>query len=356
MMKSRVIVNQLGRLVLLSMLSVAAVDAAASHHFETAAVRKSSQYNQLDNYVFESSRPGYTVFVMSVNPAPKSGPDGVFASNALYNIHVASDDKFNTGHTYSLAFAGEQYTLFASEQPNGAVGAVGDKVGTGTIGKAAELAGGIRVWSGTAQDPFYGNSPGLGLFRAKLNSGVYDGGAWTAAKGANIFSGRLSSVIVLEVPNGMLGANVKVFMTTAVKEGDKWEQVQYSANPLFSHAMLFESETLKSLHDHSRPDNDAEMKHYVAARVARAAGLAKTQADPIAYGDKVAELLVPDVISYKPGSKAVYSYAVRNGRAIDDDAMSAMLSLWCGTPVDQAIPNPKLYTADFPYVIPAALK
>jgi len=330
--------------------------AAASHHFETAAVRKTSAYNQLDNYVFESSRPGYTVFVMSVNAAPKAGPDGLFASNALYNIHVSNDAQFKSGHTFSLAFAGDDFKLFASDQPNGAVGASGEQVAAGGIGKAVDAANGIRVWAGTAKDPFYGNSPGLGLFRAKLNSGVYDGSAWTAAHGANIFSGRLSSVIVLEVPNQLLGGDIQVFMTTAVKTGEQWEQVQYSANPLFSHAMLFESETLKSQHDHSRPDSDAEMKNYVAARVARASGLGKNQADPFAYGDKVANLLVPDVLSYKVGSQAEYSAAVRNGRAIKDDAMSAMLSLWCGTPVDQALADPGLHTAEFPYVIPAQLK
>lgn len=330
--------------------------AAASHHFETAAVRKTAAYNQLDNYVFESSRPGYTVFVMSVNAAPTAGPDGIFASNALYNIHVSNDAQFKSGHTFSLAFANDGFTLFESDQPNGAVGAIGAQVAAGAIGARVDAANGMRIWAGTAKDPFYGNSPGLGLFRAKLNSGVYDSKAWTAAKGANIFSGRLSSVIVLEVPNQLLGGDVKVFMTTAVKSGAQWEQVQYSANPLFSHAMLFESETLKVQHDHSRPDNDAEMKHYVAARVARASGLGKTQADPFSYGDKVADLLVPDVLSYKVGSKATYAAAIRNGRAIKDDAMSAMLSLWCGTTVDQALADPGLYTMEFPYVVPAQLK
>lgn len=330
--------------------------AGASHHFETAVVRKTAAYNQLDNYVFESARPGYTVFVMSVNAAPKAGPDGVFAANALYNIHVANDAQFKSGHTFSLAFADDGFKLFASDQPNGAVGAVGEQVAAGAVGQTVDAADGIRVWTGTAKDPFFGNSPGLGLFRARLNSGVYDGDAWTAAKGANIFSGRLSSVIVVEVPNRLLGGDIQVFMTTAVKTGEQWEQVQYSANPLFSHAMLFESETLKAQHDHSRPDTDAEMKNYVAARVARAAGLGKTQADPFAYGDKVASLLVPDVLSYKVGSKAEYTAAVRNGRAIKDDAMSAMLSLWCGTTVDQALADPGLHTAAFPYVIAAQLK
>jgi len=337
-------------------LCVLAPSASASHHFETSVVRKASALNQLDNYVFESARPGYTVLVMSVNSAPKTGAGGVFAENALYNIHVANDDKFSAGHTFSLAFEGDHFTVFESDAPNAAVGAVGQKVGAGSIGLSTESANGIRIWAGVAHDPFYGNSPGIGLFRTKLDSGVYDAQAWTAAKGANIFSGRLSAIIVLEVPNSMLGGDIKVFMTTAVKVGEQWEQVQYSANPLLSHAFLFESETLKSQYDHSRPDNQTETKHYIAARVARAAGLGKTQPDPFAYGDKVADMLIPDVIHYKTGTKAEFSTRVRNGRAIDDDAMSAMLSLWCGALIDQAIANPKLYSANFPYVLPAQLK
>jgi hypothetical protein len=62
-------------------------------------VRQTPALYQLDNFVFQSARPNHTAFVMSVNSAPKSGPDGIFANGALYNIHVANDEKFKTGRS-----------------------------------------------------------------------------------------------------------------------------------------------------------------------------------------------------------------------------------------------------------------
>lgn len=145
-------------------------------------------------------------------------------------------------------------------------------------------------------------------------------------------------------------------MTTALKENGKWSQVQYSANPLLSHVMYFEDEAVRVEHDRSRPNTQSVLKNFVSASTARASGIAQTQAQPFAYGDKVADALIPDVLNYEVGSKAGYSADVRNGRYLDDDAMSAMLTLLIGKPTDQAIDNPKLYTDQFPYVIPSDKK
>lgn len=340
--------------------TVAAVSsqAMASHHFESAMVQKTPALNQLDNYVFPSSRADHTVFVMTVNSAPKAGQGGIFASDALYNIHVATDDAYKTGHTFSLSFNGkDHFTLSESDVPNGAVGAVGTKIGEGDLGRSADLSNGIRAWAGVVKDPFYGNSTSLGLLRAQLNSGKpYDPEIWAQAKGKSIFLGRKAAAIVLDVPNSMLGSTVRVFTTTAVKKGSEWQQVQYSGNPLFSHVMLFENAALKAEHDRSRPDTDNGIKAMVSARTARAVMLAKSQKDPLHYGDEVANLLVPDVLTYKVGTPTQYTADIRNGRSLDDDAMSAMLTLLLGKPTSQEIPNPKLHTASFPYVIAAAVE
>ncbi|HEY4081565.1 MAG TPA: hypothetical protein VGM81_12800 [Burkholderiaceae bacterium] len=332
--------------------------AFASHHFETAIVLKQTALNQLDNFVFQSSRPGYTAFVMTVNSAPKAGPGGVFAQDALYNIHVAKDAGIKAGYTFSLAFSADQFSVYELDEANGAVGAMGRKIGSVAIGnKEGASFDGIKVWAGAIKDPFYGNSPGLHVFRDQLEKGIFEPGVWKSVQGANIFNGRSAGAIVVEVPNSLLGTDVKVFMTTALKDAaGHWTQVQYSANPLFSHAMLYAMESLKTEHDRSRPGMDDDLRNIVAASATRASTLAKSQADPLAYGDKVARMLMPDVLSYKIGSKAEFSNTRRNGRALDDDAMSAMLTLLIGAPTDQAIANPKLYTAEFPYVMPVELK
>ncbi|MCS3458930.1 DUF4331 domain-containing protein [Aeromonas sp. BIGb0445] len=333
-------------------------NAMASHHFEAAAVIKNPALAQLDNYVFQSSRPDHTAVIMTLNYAPTKAVGGVFMPGALYNIHIANDADFSKGHTFSLQFKEDNsFTLYDLDAPNGAVGTMGKAIGQGMMNQASAMTDGIQAWAGVATDPFYGNSPALHVYRTQLNAGQqYDPGLWTSSKGNNIFAGRNSAAIVLDIPNKLLGKEVKVFMTTAVKEQDKWQQVQYSANPLFSHVMLFESDALKTLHDASRPDKDDGIKQFASARTARASALAHSQKDPIAYGDIVANMLTPDVLTYQVGSKADYTGKVRNGRALDDDAMSTMLGLLIGQPTNQGIANPKAHTQSFPYVIPAVLK
>lgn len=332
--------------------------AFASHHFETTIVQQNPTLNQLDNYVFASERPDHTVFIMDVSATPQAGKDGVFSSDARYNIHVANDQGFETGHTFTLDFDEDNsFTVYQSDAPNGEVGAVGDPIGEGTIGETIELPNGIKVWAGAIHDPFYGNSPSLGLLKAQLNAGQpYDPDIWAQAGGASIFVGRKAGAIVLDVPNSLLDSTVRVFMTTAIQQGDDWQQVQYSANPLLSHTMLFENEALKTSHNRSRPDTQDAIKPIVAARVSRATDLADSREDPIAYGNEVAEMLIPDVLIYNVGTPAKYSAAERNGRALDDDAMSELLTILLGTPTDQKIENPKLYTESFPYVMPVTLE
>jgi hypothetical protein len=342
----------------LTAASLVSGQAMASHHFESVIVQKTPALNQLDNYVFASPKADHTVFVMTVNSVPKSGPNGIFATDALYNIHVADDAGYKTGHTFSLSFNGDNtFTVYQAQTPNGAIGSKGAEIGSGKLGKTSELATGIKVWAGVVKDPFFGNSTSLGLLRAQLNAGKsYDASVWAQAQGKSIFLGRQASAIVLEVPNAILGKTVRTFMTTAVDDKGTWKQVQYSANPLLSHIMLFENAALKAEHDQSRPDTENGIKAIVSARVARASALAKTEKDAQQYGDSIADQLIPDVLTYNVGTAAHYTVKERNGRSLDDDAMSTVLTMLLGTPTDQKIANPKLHTATFPYLMPAQVK
>lgn len=343
--------------ILSSVLAFAAEPAIASHHFESAQSIQIPSINQLDNYVFPSSRADATAIVMTVSNSPKPGVDGIFNSQALYNIHIAEDDGFKKGYTYSFQFdeAGN-YTVYRLDEANAEVGKKGAVVGKGELNKALTLTDNLKIWTGTAKDPFFGNSPGLHAYRKELAEGKYDPEVWKKSKGKNIFADRNCAAIVIDIPNKLLGKKIKVFMTTALENNDTWQQVQYSAIPLFSHSMLFENDALKREHDLSRPDNDQDMKNFVSARVTRASALAHSQKNPVAYGDKIADMLVPDVITYKTGTPAKFSAQEINGRKMSDDAMSEMLSILAGQPVNDAVEDHKVYSAEFPYLIPVSVK
>lgn len=331
--------------------------ALASHHFESAQSIETPSLNQLDNFVFPSASAGYTALVMTVNNSPKAGASGVFNPDALYNIHIAESADYKQGKTFSFKFDSQgNVVVYQQNMADSPVGATGEMLGKAEANQSAMLGNGIKIWTGAAQDPFTGNSSGLQRFRKDLAQGKYDPAIWKSTQGKNIFAARNCGAIVLEVPNKLLAANISVYMTTDFHSEKAWKQVQYSANPLFSHTMLFENAALKREHDESRPQNSDDMKNFVSARTARASAMAHSQADPFAYGDKVANMLVPDVLTYQVGEKAVFSAEKRNGRSMDDDAMSAMLSLLIGQPTDQAVASLKRYRHDFPYVIPVSLK
>lgn len=331
--------------------------ASASHHFESAQAIKIPTLNQLDNFVFPATTKGYTAIVMTINHTPKAGAGGIFNPDALYNIHIAESADYKQGKTFSFKFDPQgNVTVYQEATADSTVGVTGESLGSGKANSTTTLSNGIKLWTGSAQDPFVGNSPGLHRFRAQLAEGKYDPAVWTSSKGKNIFAARNCGAIVLEVPNSLLAKNISVYMTTDFQSNDAWKQVQYSANPLFSHALLFENAALKREHDASRPQNGDDIKPIVSARVTRASAVAHSQKDPVAYGDKVANMLVPDVLTYQVGEKAIYTAEKRNGRSLDDDAMSAMLSLLIGQPTDQALANPKRYSQSFPYVVPVTLQ
>lgn len=326
--------------------------ASASHHFEIATVRSNPKLGLTDLYVFKAPEGDKTVFILDANFLPKPGED-LLDRSALYSIHCATDDSFKQGFTWSFAYDGRHVSCHQLDEANAAAGAPGRSLGSFALGKAAELKGGIRAWVGHAKDPFFGNSPGIGAFRAELKEGKYDPQVWSKSSGKNIFAGRTCCALVLEVPNAMLGSKINVFSTVAVKDGKGWRQVQYMAKVLMAHSMLFEDEALKVAFDGSRPDTQKPFVSIFAARIARATHFAKSKPDPFAYGDETARRLLPDVMPYEVGTEAGYLPERVNGRKLTDDAMTTTLTWLLGQPTDHGVKDPKNYTSGFPFVIAA---
>jgi len=325
--------------------------ALASHHFEGAAYLMDSRYAQVDNFIFQSERPNHTAIVMNVNYAPQEGENGTFSPDAIYNIHLSFDKTFTKGITFNVKFDNNKYYLYKLNEPNAAPGTLGAEIGNGIIGKPSEFKDGIKSFAGIIEDPFFGNSTALGKFRAQNQKGIYDPKVWSSVDG-NVFKTRIVGSIVLDIPNSMLEKNVYAFFTTDKNENNQWKQVQYSAIPLVSHSLFFADNEIKMKHDQSRPNDDNKLiSNIISSNILRNAILAKSQDNPVAYADKTTNIFVPDVIPYKVGTQAKFSEKDINGRSLEDDAMSAVLTLIIGKETDQAIANTKKFTKNFPYVI-----
>ena len=326
--------------------------ARASHHFEVAAVRSNPKLGLTDLYVFNAPDGKHTVFVLNANFSPKTG-EPLLDASALYNIHCATSDDFKSGMTWAFASSGDRISCYQLDGANGALGAKGRKLGDVTVGKKAQLPNGIKAWVGRIKDPFFGNSPGLHVYRAQLAEGKYDPQVWEKASGKNIFLDRTCGSLVLEVPNAMLGGKINAFSTVAVQKGSGWQQVQYMAKPLMAHTMLFEDEPLKAAFDASRPDTQKEFFNFFSARIARSAHFAGGRDDAFAYADATAKRLLPDVMPYEVGTQAAFTVDRINGRKFSDDGMSVVLSLLIGKTIDQHAKDLHNYQAAFPYVVSA---
>ncbi len=162
--------KQLGSLCL---AVLAATVLSASHHFETELSQKYPAFDVTDAFVFESARPGFTTFIMNVNPGANPDAEEIFGGNGLYNLHIAFDDTFTAGVTYTVKFTGQRFALGKIDEPNAAVGQEGKKIGASSLGQTVTLDDGIKMWAGLARDPFMGNAAGITAFKQRLDEGTF---------------------------------------------------------------------------------------------------------------------------------------------------------------------------------------
>ena len=323
----------------------------ASHHFESMLAQQNPQFDLTDLFVFESEKAGYTSFMIDINPTTSNDGKALFAENGVYNIHIAKDRQLqNGGLTITAYVKGDALIFGIVDDANPAVGSKGKQIGSATIGQTVTFKDGIRVWSGAARDPFVGNSAGIIAFREKLAQGKLDLSSFK--EGVDLFASLHSSIIVVEVPNSMLPKQMYVYASSAMYLVDKWVQVNRLANPLMTHLFMANNPMEIAEHVGHRPDMDLNRSYAVSAMVLRAITLDKQQPDPVKYADQVAAQLLPDMIPYQAGTKAIYSFEVINGRKPSDDAMDAVLSLFMGRKVTDNANTFDRHPKKFPYVVP----
>jgi len=327
-----------------------AAPAGASHHFETALSNAYPAYDLTDLFVFEAATPGKTVFIVAVNPQTKNDGTASFGESGLYNIHISADHALTSGLTLTFRPSNGNIVVGRHDGPNPALGVEGTQLGMAPVGKATKLPNGLRLWAGGARDPFVGNADGLGQFQAALTAGRYDAKAFDNA--SNLFQSLFTSALVIEVPNDLLPREFNVFASSAMLMDGRWMQVNRLAHVLTTHLFLMADPTLSAEHVMHRPDEDPQRKQWIAAMIARASGLAKSQADPLAYGDRMAERLIPDMLPYRVGTKARYAVDSFNGRATTDDAMDAVLSIFVGQTMTDNANTFDHHPREFPYLVP----
>ncbi|OLF19178.1 DUF4331 family protein [Actinophytocola xanthii] len=330
-----------------------------SHHLGSPAARRDLRLDISDVYVFPGAAG--TVFVMNVNPL--SGRGG-FHPRALYEFKVDTDGDAREDLTFRVTF-GAAYPNGAQRvelrQLSGPAArnrdAEGRIVAQGMTGAECSGTGGIRLWSGPAADPFIVNGVVLGAVCTALASGTpVDLSGFDPTGASNAFGGTNVSAIVLEVPDGVLGAKGIGFwgVTALATDAGGWRQVSRCAQPLVNTLLHPVGPELPDDYDASEPHEDLQRYgRRLTELVTRVVAATRTASDPVAHARRVRDALLPDILPYRLGTAAAFGFTQRNGRGLGERSPEVICSLVLNTAIthglgsDAAAGAPR---AEFPYL------
>lgn len=329
----------------------------AADHLDAPTVKKDGRIDINDVYVFQGQNASNTVLAMTVNPAAGILSPTTFRQGATYEFMVDTSGDAIEDFRYVIKFEGvrrggaQKYAVY--RQAHGDRDTLVKGAWTGTNNP---LAGGGKAFAGLVDDPFFFDLARFQKFKATLlaGGGLADLGGLVDCNRTNpgptdFFLGLNGTAIVLEVPDAALGGGtVKIWARTRINENGTRTQVERmglpTINTVFNHM-----DATKDAYNRAQPRNDvADYSDDVSGVVALITGLAGTAPDPDAYGDAIAGVLLPDVITYNTAQPA--NFATLNGRALSDDVIDVALSVVANTSLSDCVANDSTFRASFPYV------
>jgi hypothetical protein len=341
--------------------SSTAMRVGAADHLDAPTVKTDGRLDINDVYVFQGRNESKTVLVMTVNPAAGLLSPTTFRSAARYEFRIDTDGNAIEDITLRTRFStvrnnGTQVlSLRRADGRDARSQWGGDLIAEGRTGKVIPIEGGGRIWAGLADDPFFFDLARFQTFKATLlaGGGLADLGGLvdcnrTDPEPTDFFKGLNGSAIVIELPDRKLAPVIRVWAETSIHEGQPRVQVERMGLPTINTVFNHTDDT-KDAYNRAEPRNDVEnYTDDVAGVVSLITGLAGTAEDPDAYGQTVAGLLLPDVITYDTSRKA--NFAKLNGRALRNDVIDVALTVVANTPLTDCIGNDSNFRAWFPYV------
>lgn len=315
-----------------------------SHHLDTEAARQDPRLDISDVYLFKGTMG--TVFVMNVDPLSATGG---FHPEALYEFKIDTDGDAIEDLTLRAAFRPQDsggHQEFVLTQLRGAQArdrdAVGRVVATGQTEQDVTGPTGIRVWAGSAGEPFYIEANVVTAVRTAVTTGSkLDLSAYNPDTAANLFGHSNVTAIVVEVPAEVTGAgHIGFWGTTALPDHHGgWAQINRAATPLINTLFDFTaggtvdwnaSEPVEGQRLFGR-----QMQDNVAAVVAANGTLDPRRADD--YGRYVRSILLPDMLRYRVGTEAEFGVSARNGRGLTEPTPETMFQIVLDQPVSMGL-------------------
>jgi len=275
-----------------------------------------------DIYAFQGAGSGRTALVLNTGPASGAvdyGNDVAYAMNIDRNGDARPDLayvwRFSAGNGSG---AGQPWTLTRYTGANAMTWAHGVTIGSGQTGESTRINGAAEVFAGLRSDPFFFD---LTAFENDV-LGIATGRHLCDANTNDFFAPLNVHSIVLEVPNDALGEHIGYWATTSVG-GTRIDRMGRPAiNTVFNRAGD------KNRFNAGDPMNDyRDFSANVIGVLEHFSGLDAEGAYTPAQADTLAHVLLPDVLTYSPGTAAA---GPLNGRGLADDVIDAELNIVTG--------------------------
>ena len=328
-------------------------------HAEAPGVMGDRAADINDIYAFRSpENPDNLVVALTVNPltAPPENLGSDFATDVAYEIHVDNTGDLIADATVSVTFAGGEFTVAGLGDP--ITGAV-TPASIDATPAAAQIteSGGIRVFAGQRDDPFFFDLVGYTNFV----SGPFVPAAGLRPAGedpSDTLAGLNVSAIVIELPiTALTGAEtsdtgvIRAWATTS-RDGARVDRMAIPA----INTVLIPSDS-KDAFNQGDPVNDeatfrAESEATIQGlRDAVDAVLGAQDGGPLGDLDAaaVAGAPIPDVVTIDFSQPVGFT----NGRTLTDDVIDVALALVLNRTVGDAVDgNDVSFLSTFPYLAP----
>ncbi len=353
----------------------AAVPTLAADHKDAAVVSERPPADINDMYIFK--RNDRLVVGMTVNPVSDPDFNGTyhFSPDALYRFAFDTNNDGGTDRAIDVTFtpitgglSGGAVQTFTARFPNGTT-VTGQTTPPTTLSDDPNAPvvttgpGGIRVFAGQRDDPFFFDLVGFNRFVAahsrRAGQRVSDEELGEFRGGEDSFAGLNTSIIAIEMPVEVASGGPRRFgfsgftyfradaarsargTPTVSVGGVRYEQFDRMGNPVVN--TVFLPSSMKDAFNRGLPRNDPENFADEALATLRAF------ATPQANVEILASVALPDTLKYNYNSNRGYP----NGRQPQDDVIDILLSLVVGRPVSDAVDrNDRPFLSGFPYFAP----
>ncbi len=338
-------------------LALFGLRAEGADHRDSPSVEGDAGADITDVYAFRSlTNPNNLVVALDVNPLtpPSANATTNFASGVDYRIHVDNNGDLTADATVVARFTGNDFSISGL----GSTPITGKVTPAGSAPMVTD-AGGIKVFAGLRDDPFFFDLTAFKGFTAAPYtpaSGLRPAGQTPS----DTFAGTNVSALVIELPitalTGAANANtgtIKAWASTARGAG----QVDRMAIPAINTALI--PSASKNAFNQASPSGDiATFRPMAQAQITGLRDAVKSvlpaeNGGPLGNltAEQVAGALIPDVVTIDFSKDVVFP----NGRRLQDDVIDAALGIVLNrggaTGIADAVnANDKAFLGTFPFL------